>query len=81
MDAADGHDFGELDSAFRALPLGAGSPCVLIARTVRGKGVPSIEARADRWFCDFSAEEVDALLAELDGGARTALRSTPLVVR
>jgi len=81
VDAANGHDFAELDSAFRALPLGQGSPCVLIARTVRGKGLPSIEARADRWFCDFSAREVEELLAELEGGARTALRSEPRVVR
>src|SRR5215471_981585 len=44
----DGHRFEALEEAFAALPLGAGRPSALVARTVRGKGVPSIEARADR---------------------------------
>ena len=53
----------------------------MIARTVRGKGLPSIEARADRWFCNMSASEIDALLAELHGGHTTRIVSEPLMVR
>ena len=81
VDTADGHDFADLDRAFRSLPLREGRPCALIARTVRGKGLPSIEGRGERWFCDVSAAEVDELLAELHGGARAALRAEPMVVR
>jgi transketolase len=54
---------------------------VVIARTVRGKGLPSIEARADRWFVNFKKEEITELLAELRGGASAHLTSAPLVVR
>jgi transketolase len=61
----DGHSFDEMDSVFHDLPLRKGRPSVIIARTVRGKGLPSIERRPDRWFARFSDVEVAALLAEL----------------
>ena len=54
---------------------------MVIANTVRGKGVSSIERRADRWFVAFTAGEVEALLAELRGGARATLTSEVKVVR
>jgi len=54
---------------------------VIIADTVRGKGLPSIEARADRWFCSFSAAEVDQLLHELHGRVKATIESETLVVR
>jgi transketolase len=54
---------------------------VIIADTVRGKGLPSIEARADRWFCSFSDAEVDQLLQELHGNKLAAIESETLVVR
>jgi transketolase len=53
----------------------------VIADTVRGKGLPSIQARADRWFCNFSSEEVEQLLLELHGEHTTQLTSETLVVR
>src|SRR5262245_5898758 len=81
VETADGHSFPDLDRALGRLPFETGRPSVLIARTVRGKGLPSIEARADRWFVNFSATEVDQLLAELHGGAASVLASDPLVVR
>jgi len=81
VETVNGHDFADLDRAFGSLPLGEGRPCAVIARTVRGKGLPSIEGRAERWFCNVSAGEVDELLAELHGGARAALRAEPMVVR
>jgi transketolase len=54
---------------------------VIIADTVRGKGLPSIEARADRWFCSFTAREVGQLLEELHGSKGAAIESETLVVR
>jgi transketolase len=77
----DGHDFDALDGAFNSLPFKAGKPSVIIADTVRGKGLPSIERRADRWFCNFSASEVAQLLEELHGVAQAQIESETLVVR
>ncbi len=64
-ETADGHDFEQMDELFSRIPLEHGRPNVVIAETVRGKGLPSIEARADRWFCNFSDEEVELLVKEL----------------
>ena len=77
----DGHDFNELRRAFQKYPFAEGKLNVVIADTVRGKGLPSIEARADRWFCNFSAGEVEQLLQELHGEHLTQLTSETLVVR
>ena len=77
----DGHDFAALDGAFRALPFSPDQPSVIICDTVRGKGLPSIEARADRWFCNFSAAEVEELLLELHGQRAGTLQSETLTVR
>ncbi len=81
---AGGHDFGELEAALaplRAAPYVPGRPSAVIARTVRGKGLPSIEARADRWFANFTAEEIEGLLVELHGGPSRGITSEGLVVR
>ncbi|MFI5148268.1 MAG: transketolase [Bacteroidia bacterium] len=76
-----GHDFKALEAAFKALPFDKEKPSVIIADTVRGKGLPSIEARADRWFCNFTHDEVNSLLKELHGDATTDLQSETLTVR
>lgn len=77
----NGHDFGEIDAAFKGVQNVTGKVNIIIADTVRGKGLPSIEARADRWFCNFTNEETDALLKELHGEAKAKLESETLVVR
>lgn len=89
----DGHDFRQLEKAFGELggrPGGSwpgavaaerGKVKVIIADTVRGKGLPSIEARADRWFCSFTAAEVAQLLEELRGKIKASIESETLVVR
>jgi transketolase len=77
----DGHSFPAMAAVFERLPERAGRPTALVARTVRGKGLPSIERRADRWFARFTEDEVQMLLAELHGTARAELRSETLVVR
>lgn len=77
----DGHSFEALHEAFSAYPFQKGKLNVVIADTVRGKGLPSIERRADRWFCNFSADEVESLLKELHGEHLTQLTSETLVVR
>ncbi|MBS1503377.1 MAG: transketolase [Bacteroidetes bacterium] len=77
----DGHNFEALHNAFSAFPFEEGKLNVVIADTVRGRGLPSIERRADRWFCNFTATEVEDLLKELHGEKITQLTSETLVVR
>lgn len=77
----DGHDFLAMSETFATIPLAEGAPTVIIADTVRGKGLPSIEARADRWFVNFTHDEVRQLLGELHGLSVSTLTSTPLMVR
>jgi transketolase len=43
--------------------------------------LPSIQERADRWFCNFSHEEVNALLEELHGVRQAEIESEALMVR
>ena len=61
----DGHNFKELEKAFSGFPIKNSAPSLIISDTVRGKGLPSIEARTDKWFANFTYEEVDILLKEL----------------
>jgi transketolase len=77
----DGHDFEKLDDTFKSVKLGEGKPNVVIADTVRGKGLPSIEARADRWFVNFKHEEIEMLLKELKGEEEAKLTSETIVAR
>ncbi|MDW8418599.1 MAG: thiamine pyrophosphate-dependent enzyme [Chitinophagales bacterium] len=77
----NGHDFKELAKGFSELDGVVGKPKVLICDTVRGKGVPSLQERADRWFCNFTSEEVEELIKELHGHAKAQLRTQGDVVR
>ncbi|WP_237073737.1 transketolase [Mucilaginibacter mali] len=77
----NGHSFDALHEAFGAYPFHPGKFNVVIADTMRGKGLPSIQERADRWFCNFSANEIDQLLLELHGNHTTQLTSETLIVR
>jgi transketolase len=79
--SVDGHDFSALERAFATLPREPGRPTAIVARTVRGKGLPSLERRADRWFVDFTRAEIEALLVELHGGVQASLTSEVKVVR
>ncbi len=77
----DGHDYSELEQAFQTLPFNDNKVNVIIANTVRGKGLPSIEARADRWFCAFNDNEIQQLLEELHGNVEALIESESLTVR
>lgn len=61
----DGHSFADLNEMFARIPFAAGRPSAVIAETVRGRGVPSIENRADRWLYEFSHQEAAELIEEL----------------
>ncbi len=77
----DGHNFDEIENALNNFPFEKNKVNVLIADTIRGKGLPSIEARADRWFCNFTEQEIDELLDELLGEIYANIESETLIVR
>ncbi len=77
----DGHNFEKMDKAFKSFPFEKGKVSVVIAETVRGKGLPSIEKRADRWFANFKQEEIEGLLKELYSKKKTKLSSETIVAR
>lgn len=79
----DGHSFDELRLAFRNIDSKTEleKPLAIIARTKRGKGLPSIEERADRWFCKFSDEEVEKLIEELSSGVSAEINSDIIIAR
>ena len=78
VQTCDGHSFDALERAFAALPYHAAQPSVLIANTLRGKGLPSLEGRPDCWFVQAQGK-LDALLAELEATARENARSSTYV--
>jgi len=66
----DGHDIAGLLQTFEALPIETGRPSCVIARTRKGRGVSFIEDRAE-WHHRIPTDaELEAALAELDGGVR-----------
>jgi len=77
----DGHSFPSLETCLKGALVNAGRPTVVVATTMRGAGVPSIAERADRWFCNFTADEVANLIDELHGRAAAELTSETLIVR
>lgn len=77
----NGHDFDNLEKTFKSFSPFPEKPPVIIASTIRGKGLPSIEARADRWFCNFTSDEVEQLVKELYSKEKTELISETLMVR
>ncbi|MGA9408563.1 MAG: transketolase [Bacteroidota bacterium] len=76
-----GHNFEKMEVAFSHIPMSVDRPTAIIADTIRGKGLPSIERRADRWFANFSHEEIEMLLDELYNGKESDLTSETLMVR
>jgi len=77
----NGHNFEEMDKTFSKFPFEAGKVSVVISETVRGKGLPSIERRADRWFVNFTNDEIQQLLNELHGEVKAQLTSETIVAR
>lgn len=77
----NGHDFRELERGLAGMPRRGGRPTVVIADTIRGQGLPSIAARADRWFCNFSEREVEMLLEELEGHRQAVIETEVIMTR
>ena len=76
----NGHNFDQIDNALNEA-FKAKKPTVIIADTVRGKGLPSIENDPSLWFVHFSEKEVKMLIDELHGLEEANLKSEKLLVR
>jgi transketolase len=61
----DGHSVGALAQALRSLPFYAGKPSVLIAQTVKGKGISFMENAPDYHRANLSPEQTQLALAEV----------------
>ena len=63
---ADGHDFDELDKAFKEVREVKGRPQMIIAHTIKGKGVSFVENKVKWHGVAPKEEELEKALAELD---------------
>lgn len=64
----DGHDHTELEAAFREAPFKPDSPSVVIAHTIKCKGVPEMEDKFESHYLSVPKEKVEQYLRELDEG-------------
>jgi transketolase len=62
----DGHDFNQIDSAFNKIPFSEGCPSVIIAHTVKGKGVSFMENDLKWHYRSPNTEEFRQAVLELD---------------
>ncbi len=61
----NGHDFSQLQKSLKAVPFKKGKPSMIIAHTVKGKGVSFMENSLDWHYKYPQGEEVDKALKEL----------------
>ena len=62
---ADAHDFASLEAAFKAAKEAKGKPTVIIAKSVKGKGVSFMENQVGWHGSAPNAEQYEAAMAEL----------------
>ena len=63
---ADGHDFDSIKAAFAEARTVKGQPTVILAKTIKGKGISFMENQAGWHGKAPSDEELEKALAELD---------------
>ena len=62
----DGHDHRQLEHELAAVPFETGKPSMLLAHTVKGKGVSFMENKVEWHYRSPSNEEVAQALVELE---------------
>ncbi len=75
--SVDGHDIPELTDALNAVPFETGKPSLILARTVKGKGVSFIENVAGWHHRAPSDEEFEAAMRELDAAEARLASEAP----
>lgn len=68
VEEIDGHDLGALKSSLHRVPFTAGKPTVVIARTVKGKGVSFAEGNHAWHYGRLSADERARAMADIGFG-------------
>jgi transketolase len=63
---ADGHNVKHLAEVFRSLPFEPGKPCLLIANTIKGKGVSDLENKLESHYLTLSEEQFKRAIKELE---------------
>lgn len=61
----NGHDFSEIEEAFSNVPFEKGRPSLVIANTIKGKGISFLEDRLISHYKHFTEEEYRRALKEL----------------
>jgi len=62
----DGHDREALRASLQSSTLERGKPSIVIAHTIKGKGILEFEDRMEWHFCSPRAENMEAYVGELD---------------
>jgi transketolase len=62
----DGHDHAQIESALSSVPFESGKPSVIIAHTIKGKGVSFMENQLAWHYKSPNAEQLAQALAELE---------------
>ncbi len=67
----DGHNFDQIIETLDALPpAGVGRPTVIIADTIKGRGVEMMEGALNWHVGNLEGEDYDVVMAELDAGLK-----------
>ncbi len=61
----DGHDYAQLVTAFDSLPFEAGKPSVIVAHTIKGKGVKLMEDLLSWHYSSPNDQQLQQALAEI----------------
>jgi transketolase len=62
----DGHNFSEIENSLSEIPFEKGKPSLVIAHTVKGKGISSMEDKLESHYKKLSEEDYKAALEELE---------------
>lgn len=62
----DGHDYAQIESALSIVPFESGKPSVIIAHTIKGKGVSFMENQLEWHYRSPNAEQLAQALVELE---------------
>ena len=79
--SVDGHSFEDLERTFNDIKDENFTTKVVICNTTRGKGIPSIEAKADKWFLKLEENMYFKLLEELNTGRKSGVELPSTCVR
>jgi transketolase len=61
----NGHSFEDINNTLSDIPFSIGQASVIIAETIRGKGIPSFEDRTESWFMELTESESETYKASL----------------